>query len=69
MFTVNLAYDLRDTRIKVNSANPGFVATDMNNHSGPLTVEEGAIEVVRLALLPDDGLTGGFTGKEGTLPW
>ena len=69
MFTVGLAYDLRDTGIKVNSACPGYVATDLNNHSGPGTVEEGAIAIVRLAQLPEDGPTGSFTHKDGTYPW
>lgn len=69
MFTVDLAYDLRDTKIKVNSVSPGFVATDMNNHTGTDTVEEGAIAIVRLAQLPDDGPTGNFIHKDGTYPW
>jgi NAD(P)-dependent dehydrogenase (short-subunit alcohol dehydrogenase family) len=69
MFTVDLAYDLRDTRIKVNSVSPGFVDTDMNNHTGTDTVEEGAIAIVRLAQLPDDGPTGSFIHKDGTYPW
>lgn len=69
MFTVDLAYDLRDTKIKVNSASPGFVATDMTGNRGTQTVAEGAIEVVRLAQLPDNGPTGGFTNKDGALPW
>jgi NAD(P)-dependent dehydrogenase (short-subunit alcohol dehydrogenase family) len=69
MFTVDLAYDLRDTKIKVNSACPGYTATDLNNHSGPQTVEEGAIAIVRLAQLPEDGPTGSFTHKDDTYPW
>lgn len=69
MFTVNLAYELRDTNIKVNSASPGYVATDLNGHSGPMTVEEGASEIVRLAQLPDDGHSGGFFSSEGSYPW
>lgn len=69
MFTVDLAYDLRDTKIKVNSASPGFVATDMTGNRGAQTVEEGAFEIVRLAQLSDDGPTGGFTNKDGALPW
>lgn len=67
MFTVGLAYDLRDTRIKVNSVCPGYIATDMNNHSGPGTVEEGAI--VRFAQLPEEGPTGSFAHKDGTYLW
>ncbi len=69
MFTVDLAYDLRDTKIKVNSVSPGFVATDMTNHRGPLTVEEGATEIVRLAQVTEDGPNGAFISKEGALPW
>ncbi|MGZ5989057.1 MAG: SDR family oxidoreductase, partial [Rhizomicrobium sp.] len=55
MFTVQLAYELRDTAIKVNSADPGYTATDLNGHRGPQTIPEGAAEAIRLALLPDDG--------------
>jgi NAD(P)-dependent dehydrogenase (short-subunit alcohol dehydrogenase family) len=69
MLTVQLAYELRDTNIKVNSANPGFTATDLNRHRGEQTIEEGAIEPVRLALLGDDGSTGGFFEKDGEIPW
>ncbi|MFC4913422.1 SDR family oxidoreductase [Actinomadura gamaensis] len=68
---VTLAYakELADTGIKVNAANPGYTATDINMHSGPQTVEEGAGYVVPLALLPEDGPSGGFfTGTE-PLPW
>ena len=69
MLTVQLAYELRDTKIKVNAVSPGYVATDMNQNQGNLTVEEGAAEPVRLALLPADGPTGGFIGDGGTYPW
>ena len=69
MFTINLAYDLRDTRIKVNSVSPGFVATDMTNQRGTQTVEEGATEIVRLAQDTGAGPTGGFMNKNGELPW
>jgi NAD(P)-dependent dehydrogenase (short-subunit alcohol dehydrogenase family) len=69
MFTVVLAAELRDTPIKVNSACPGYVATDINNHSGPRTVEQGAAIIVHLATLPPDGPTGGFFDDNGTIPW
>ena len=69
MLTVQLAFELRDTAIKVNAVSPGFVATDMNQHSGVLTVEEGAAGPVRLALLPPDGPSGVFFGEAGTYPW
>jgi NAD(P)-dependent dehydrogenase (short-subunit alcohol dehydrogenase family) len=51
MFTVQLAYELRDANIAVNSVNPGYTATDLNANSGPQTIEEGAAEIVRAALL------------------
>jgi NAD(P)-dependent dehydrogenase (short-subunit alcohol dehydrogenase family) len=69
MLTVQLAYELRDTGIKVNAVSPGYVDTDMNQHRGTLTVEQGAAEPVRLALLPADGPTGGFFGDGGRYPW
>ena len=68
MLTVIQAAQLKDTSIKVNIAHPGSVKTDMNTQ-GELTVEEGAKTAVRLALLPDDGPTGGFFHFEDTLPW
>lgn len=69
MMTVQLAYELRDTPIKVNSADPGYTATDLNGNSGPQTIEEGAEETLRLALLPDDGPTGGYSDRHGVVPW
>jgi len=69
MLTVQLAYELRDTAIRVNSADPGYTATDLNGHRGRQTVAAGAVEIVRLALLPDDGPTGSFSDKNGTVPW
>ena len=67
--TVAFANELRDTNIKVNAADPGYVATDLNNHSGPRTVEQGATEPVRLATLGPDGPTGAFFNDEGPVPW
>jgi NAD(P)-dependent dehydrogenase (short-subunit alcohol dehydrogenase family) len=69
VFTVHLAYKLRDTPIKVNSADPGYTATDLNNNQGHQTVEEGTAETIRLALLPDDGPTSTFSDKAGAIPW
>jgi NAD(P)-dependent dehydrogenase (short-subunit alcohol dehydrogenase family) len=69
MLTVQLAYELRDTAIKVNSADPGYTATDLNGHRGHQTIPEGAAEAVRLALLPDDGPSGSFSNSTGPVPW
>ncbi len=69
MLTVNLAAELRDNGAKVNSACPGYVATDINNHSGPRTVEQGAAIIVHLATLDADGPTGGFFDDNGSIAW
>jgi NAD(P)-dependent dehydrogenase (short-subunit alcohol dehydrogenase family) len=67
--TVAYAKELRETGIKVNAANPGFTATDLNNHRGHLTVEQGAVIAVRLATLGPDGPTGTSQDENGTVPW
>jgi hypothetical protein len=58
-----------DNRIKVNSADPGFTATDLNNHRGSQTIPEGAAAAIRLALLGNDGPTGGFFSASCEEPW
>ena len=42
MLTVQLAAELRDSGIKVNSVDPGYTATDLNEHRGRQTTPEGA---------------------------
>ncbi len=69
MLTAQLAVELREEGIKVNSSNPGYTKTDFNNHHGTQTVEEGAAETIRLALDGPDGPTGGYFETGGTLPW
>jgi NAD(P)-dependent dehydrogenase (short-subunit alcohol dehydrogenase family) len=69
MLTVQLAWELRDSAIKVNTVNPGYTATDMNGNSGTQTIEEGAAETVRQSLVPDDAPTGGFYQTGGVVPW
>ena len=68
-WTVHLAYELRDTAIKVNSASPGFVKTDLHGMDAPLSPAEGARTSVKLATLPADGPTGSFLHDEAVLPW
>ncbi len=69
MVTVLLAAELKDAGIKVNAADPGFTATDLNQHRGTRTVEQGATEAVRLATLPADGPTGGYFDEDGPVAW
>jgi NAD(P)-dependent dehydrogenase (short-subunit alcohol dehydrogenase family) len=68
-FTVHLAAELKDTKIKVNSAHPGWVKTDMGTDAAPMEIPEGAKTSMQLALLPADGPTGGYFHLGEPLPW
>jgi NAD(P)-dependent dehydrogenase (short-subunit alcohol dehydrogenase family) len=68
-FTIHLAQELRDTKIKVNSAHPGWVQTEMGGSGAPMDLAEGAKTSVQLATLPDDGPTGGYFHLGKPLPW
>jgi len=68
-WTVHLAYELRDTPIKVNAVHPGYVQTDMNGGQGEIDVPTGAKSSVGMALVDADGPTGSFTYLGKTLPW
>jgi NAD(P)-dependent dehydrogenase (short-subunit alcohol dehydrogenase family) len=68
-FTVHLAAELRDTPIKVNSAHPGWVRTELGGTAADLDITEGGKTSVELATLPDDGPTGGYIHLGKTLPW
>jgi NAD(P)-dependent dehydrogenase (short-subunit alcohol dehydrogenase family) len=59
-FTVHLAYELRNTSIKVNSAHPGWVKTEMGGEGASLEISEGGKTSAWLATLPADGPTGGY---------
>ncbi len=67
--TIAFAAELESDGIKVSAACPGFTATDLNNFEGTRTVEQGAREPVRLALLDANGPTGTFSNENGPLPW
>jgi NAD(P)-dependent dehydrogenase (short-subunit alcohol dehydrogenase family) len=69
MITVLYARELRNTPIKVNAADPGYCATDLNSHTGLRTAEQGAAIAVRLATLDEDGPTAGYLSDDGTVPW
>jgi NAD(P)-dependent dehydrogenase (short-subunit alcohol dehydrogenase family) len=68
--TVAMAIELETEGIKVNAVSPGFTKTNLNGHTGTETLEEGAREAVRVALLGPDSPTGTFTRWEGeTIQW
>ena len=74
MYTISLAYELRDSPFKVNAVDPGFVATDFNNHRGTGTVAEAGTRIAKYALIDSDGPTGKFFSEEnnpetGEIPW
>ncbi len=69
MLTVQLAEELRDTPIVVNSVSPGFVKTDLTGHNGFMTAEEGARLPVEYALLGENAVSGQFVAPDGVTPW
>lgn len=68
-FTIHLAHELKDTNVKVNSAHPGWVKTDMGTDAAPMEIPEGAKTGVALALLDENGPSGGFFHLGQVLPW
>jgi NAD(P)-dependent dehydrogenase (short-subunit alcohol dehydrogenase family) len=73
-YTIVLAYYLRDTPFKVNAVDPGYTATDFNNHNGPGTIPDAAARVVKAAMISPDGPTGQFFSDDnapvtGISPW
>lgn len=69
MLTAIQMRHLEGTNVKVNAAHPGWVKTDLGSDAAPMEVEDGAKTAVRLALLPEDGPTGGYFHGEDRLPW
>jgi NAD(P)-dependent dehydrogenase (short-subunit alcohol dehydrogenase family) len=68
-FTIHLAAELQNTKIKVNSAHPGWVKTEMGTDAAPMEIPDGAKTSVQLALLPSTGPTGGHFHMGEALPW
>ncbi|WP_158996037.1 SDR family oxidoreductase [Mucilaginibacter sp. L196] len=74
MYTINLAYDLRDTPFKVNMVCPGYTKTDFTGHQGTSTVQEAGQRIAKYALIGQDGPTGKFISEEyfpepASCPW
>ncbi|MDB5973434.1 MAG: family NAD(P)-dependent oxidoreductase [Nevskia sp.] len=68
-WTVQLAYELKDSKIKVNAAHPGHVKTDMGGEAAPMEIVDGAKTSVQLALIGDNGPNGAYVHLGDTLPW
>jgi NAD(P)-dependent dehydrogenase (short-subunit alcohol dehydrogenase family) len=69
MLTISLAHELRKTKVKVNSAHPGWVKTDLGGSAAPMSVVEGAKTEVELATLGEDGPSGGFFHLGEEIAW
>ncbi len=69
MLTVLLAKELRDEGFHINAINPGYTATDLNQHRGTRSVQQAAAVVVKYATLDHTGPNGGFYTEGGAMPW
>ena len=68
-WTVQLAYQLRDTKIKVNAAHPGHVKTELGGAAAPMEIVDGANTSVALALIGANGPNGAYVHMGEPLPW
>ncbi|KLT67194.1 SDR family NAD(P)-dependent oxidoreductase [Pedobacter sp. BMA] len=74
MYTINLAFELRDTRFKVNAVCPGYTQTDFTNQQGTSTPEQAGQRIAKYALIGQDGPTGKYFSEEyfpepANCPW
>jgi NAD(P)-dependent dehydrogenase (short-subunit alcohol dehydrogenase family) len=68
--TLIYSHTLRADGITVNALSPGYVATDLNHHSGHLTAEEAGAHIARQVIRPDTDATGVFLNENGgTYSW
>jgi NAD(P)-dependent dehydrogenase (short-subunit alcohol dehydrogenase family) len=56
-------------QMRINAVDPGYTATDFNDHRGTKSVEQGAEIIVRMAELDASGPTGTYVDENGVLPW
>jgi NAD(P)-dependent dehydrogenase (short-subunit alcohol dehydrogenase family) len=68
-WTVHLAYELRDTPIKVNAVHPGYTRTGMNDGAGDQEPSDGARTSVAMALLGPEGPSGLYAHFDAVVPW
>jgi NAD(P)-dependent dehydrogenase (short-subunit alcohol dehydrogenase family) len=74
MYTVVLAYELRNSDFKINAVCPGYTKTDFNGHRGPGRIEDAGKRIIKYALIDKEGPTGKFFSEEnnpetGEVPW
>ena len=68
-YTIHLAIELKDTKIKVNSGHPGWVKTDLGGPNAPMDVKDSYKTSLRLATLNENGPSGGLFHEEEIIPW
>ena len=68
-YTVQLAYELKDTRIKVNAVHPGWVKTEMGGEGANMEILDGAKTSVALATIGEDGPSAAFVHMGKPIPW
>jgi NAD(P)-dependent dehydrogenase (short-subunit alcohol dehydrogenase family) len=68
-FTLHLAEAVKETNIKVNSAHPGWVKTDLGGEYAPMEIHEGAKTIIALCTMPENGPSGSFIHLGDSLPW
>ena len=68
-YTVQLAHELKDTKIKVNAVHPGWVKTEMGGEEAPMDIEDGARTSVAKTTLNGGGPNGAFLHMGEPLPW
>ncbi len=74
MYTIDLAFQLKDSHFRVNAVCPGFVATDFNGFRGSGTAKQGGARIAKYAMISNDGPSGKFIAEEynpesGETPW
>ena len=68
-YTIHLAHELKNTNIKVNSAHPGWIKTELGGPHAPMEIADSYKTTLRLATLDSHGPTGGFFHEADALPW
>jgi NAD(P)-dependent dehydrogenase (short-subunit alcohol dehydrogenase family) len=74
MYTVVLAYELKNSHFKINAVCPGYTKTDFNGHRGTGKIEDAAKRILKYAFIGKDGPTGKFFSEENNpeteeIPW